>query len=78
MIRTSPPRFRADVAAARKVGRPTARQIAAKGSETLCSDCPLACKHLGQLLEAETAESASAPPRQEHPIEVLARSYGAA
>jgi len=63
---------------ARKVGRPTARQIAAKGSETLCSDCPLACKHLGQLLEAETAESASAPPRQEHPIEVLARSYGAA
>lgn len=61
---------------ARKVGRPTARQIAQKGAETLCSDCPLACKHLGQLLTAETAADAVAV-RQEHPIEVLARAYGA-
>jgi glycerol-3-phosphate dehydrogenase subunit C len=62
---------------ANKVGRPAARQIAAKGAETLCSDCPLACKHLGQLLEAETKPEASASPRQAHPIEVLARAYGA-
>ena len=62
---------------ARKVGRPAARQIAAKGAETLCSDCPLACKHLGQLLQAESSPDVSAPPRQEHPIEVLARAYGA-
>ncbi|MDB5494737.1 MAG: glycerol-3-phosphate dehydrogenase [Phenylobacterium sp.] len=59
-----------------KVGRPTARQIAAKGSETLCSDCPLACKHLGQLLVAETSPDAKAPPRQAHPIEILAQAYG--
>jgi glycerol-3-phosphate dehydrogenase subunit C len=63
-------------AVARKVGRPAARQVAAKGAETLCSDCPLACKHLGQLLEAETAPEASLSPRQEHPIEVMARAYG--
>ncbi|MDB5441704.1 MAG: glycerol-3-phosphate dehydrogenase [Phenylobacterium sp.] len=59
-----------------KVGRPTARQIAAKGSETLCSDCPLACKHLGQLLVAETSPDAKAAPRQAHPIEILAQAYG--
>jgi len=59
-----------------KVGRPTARQIAAKADDTLCSDCPLACKHLGQLLTAETKADAHAQPRQAHPIEVLARAYG--
>jgi glycerol-3-phosphate dehydrogenase subunit C len=62
---------------ARKVGRPAARQIAAKGQENLCSDCPLACKHLGQLLSAETSPEAHAAPRQSHPIEILARAYGA-
>ncbi|MFL5297941.1 MAG: heterodisulfide reductase-related iron-sulfur binding cluster [Phenylobacterium sp.] len=61
---------------ANKVGRPAARQIAAKANETLCSDCPLACKHLGQLLEAETRPEAHAAPRQDHPIEVFARAYG--
>ena len=56
-----------------KVGKPAARQVAQKGDETLCSDCPLACKHLGQLLEAETGGQ---QPRQSHPIEVFARAYG--
>ena len=59
-----------------KVGRPTARQIAAKPTENLCSDCPLACKHLGQILSAETAADARAPV-QSHPIEIFARAYGA-
>jgi glycerol-3-phosphate dehydrogenase subunit C len=59
-----------------KVGKPAAHQVAAKGSETLCSDCPLACKHLGQLLEAETADKGGKAPRQDHPIEVMARAYG--
>ncbi len=57
-----------------KVGKPAARQVAQKGNETLCSDCPLACKHLGQLLEAETGAGGS--PRQAHPIEIFARAYG--
>jgi glycerol-3-phosphate dehydrogenase subunit C len=62
---------------ARRVGRPAAKQVAAKGTETLCSDCPLACKHLGQLLTAETTPAPHAPPRQAHPIEIFARAYGA-
>jgi glycerol-3-phosphate dehydrogenase subunit C len=58
-----------------KVGKPTARQIVAKGNDTLCSDCPLACKHLGQLALAELADGAR-PPTQAHPIEVFAAAYG--
>jgi glycerol-3-phosphate dehydrogenase subunit C len=58
-----------------KVGKPAAKQVAAKGSAELCSDCPLACKHLGQLLTVET--KGEQKPRQSHPIEVLARAYGA-
>jgi len=58
-----------------KVGKPAARAIAQKGAETLCSDCPLACKHLGQLLETELADGRS-PPRQAHPIEIMAEAYG--
>ena len=62
---------------ARKVGRSAVRQIAQKAQDNLCSDCPLACKHLGQMLSAETAPELNTPPRQGHPIEVLARAYGA-
>ena len=61
---------------ARKVGRPTARQVAAKGNETLCSDCPLACKHTIQLLADDTAADAPPAPKEAHPIEVFARAYG--
>jgi glycerol-3-phosphate dehydrogenase subunit C len=59
---------------ARKVGKAAARQVAQKGQGTLCSDCPLACKHLGQLMSAET-QGATAPA-EAHPIEILARAYG--
>jgi glycerol-3-phosphate dehydrogenase subunit C len=64
-------------AVANKVGRPAARQIAQKDTATLCSDCPLACKHLGQLIGDDTAPDAPAPPFEAHPIEVFARAYGA-
>jgi len=60
-----------------KVGKPAARLVAQKGNETLCSDCPLACKHLGELVSADLKEGAS-PPTQAHPIEILARAYGLA
>ena len=58
-----------------KVGKPAVRQVAQKANETLCSDCPLACKHLGQLLVAETGAD-KPQPVQSHPIEVFARAYG--
>jgi glycerol-3-phosphate dehydrogenase subunit C len=57
-----------------KVGKPAARAVAKAGSAELCSDCPLACKHIGQLLTVETGNAAQ--PRQSHPIEVMARAYG--
>ncbi len=60
-----------------KVGRPAARQAREKANAELCSDCPLACKHLGQMVSAELTEGAAAP-RQSHPIEILARAYAGA
>ena len=59
---------------AMKVGKPAARQVAKTGDATLCSDCPLACTHLGQLLIAELP--AEGQPARGHPIEVFARAYG--
>jgi len=58
-----------------KVGRAAARQVTQKGNDTLCSDCPLACKHLGQLVSAQAGDD-SAAPAQAHPIEIFARAYG--
>ena len=60
---------------ANKVGRPAARQAAQKATDNLCSDCPLACKHLGQLMVAEVADGPHSAPRQAHPIELFARAY---
>ncbi len=62
--------------AALKVGRPASRQVMTKGNETLCSDCPLACKHLAQMIGDDTSESAPPRPAEAHPIEVFARAYG--
>lgn len=67
--------MKATHAVANKVGRAAARQMAGKNAETICSDCPLACKHLGQLLETEVKDGKN-PPRQAHPIEVFAQAYG--
>jgi glycerol-3-phosphate dehydrogenase subunit C len=69
--------MKATHAIAVKVGRPAVRQAAQKANEALCSDCPLACKHLGQLLTVDL-ENGAAPPVQAHPIEIMARAYGLA
>jgi glycerol-3-phosphate dehydrogenase subunit C len=68
--------MKATHATARKVGRPAARQVATKGNVTLCSDCPLACKHLVQLVADDTAPDAPPAPVEAHPIEIFARAYG--
>ena len=59
-----------------KIGRPTARQVATKANATLCSDCPLACKHLGQILADEAKPDSPKTPREAHPIEIFAQAYG--
>jgi glycerol-3-phosphate dehydrogenase subunit C len=56
---------------ARKVGKPTARQIKTKNNKYMASDCPLAGKHLKQL-EADTNISND---EAVHPIELIAKSY---
>ncbi|HLK25973.1 MAG TPA: hypothetical protein VKT30_15070 [Caulobacteraceae bacterium] len=57
-----------------KVGRPTARQVAQKENAALCSDCPLACRHLAALVEAQPGKGPS--PRLAHPIEIFAEALG--
>jgi glycerol-3-phosphate dehydrogenase subunit C len=58
-----------------KVGRPVARQAAAKADDAhLASECPLAGEHILQGME-RLGEKAR-PKRAVHPIELLARAYG--
>ena len=45
-----------------------------KDNAEFCSDCPLACRHIGRLIEDDG--KATTKPRQSHPIEILARAYG--
>ncbi len=47
-------------------------QINRKGNEHLCSDCPLACKHLAQ----EITDGGGQLTTANHPIELFARAYG--
>ena len=56
-----------------KVAKPAIGQVKRKKNETLCSECPLACKHLIQVME-DGGDSVGASG---HPIEILARAYGA-
>jgi glycerol-3-phosphate dehydrogenase subunit C len=56
-----------------KIAKPAAQQVASKGNDTLCSDCPLACKHLVQVMGDEPTGKA---PVGAHAIEVLAKAYG--
>jgi glycerol-3-phosphate dehydrogenase subunit C len=56
-----------------KVAKPAAALITQKGNATLCSDCPLACRHLVQVIGAE---GNGAAPKGTHAIEVFARAYG--
>lgn len=55
-----------------KVGRPAARAAAKADPDTICSDCPLAAKHLVQLVDDLNENT---PPEAKHPIEVFAAAY---
>ena len=61
-----------------KVAKPAARAVTQKGNETLCSDCPLACKHLIQVIgdDAAKAGDGKTAPHGAHAIEIIAKSYG--
>lgn len=58
---------------AQKVARNTVNAVARAEMDHLCSDCPLACKHVAQELEGKDGAKV---PKPEHPIEIFARAYG--
>ena len=58
-----------------KVGKPVARQAAKNASAFLVSECPLAREHIVQGIEDLGKETAAIEPIQ-HPIQLIARSYG--
>ncbi len=55
-----------------KVARPAVRTIKKNANAHLCSDCPLACKHLVQVID----DNGDPAPSPSHPIEMMALSYG--
>jgi glycerol-3-phosphate dehydrogenase subunit C len=57
-----------------KVGKPVARQAKESGKRQIASECPLAGAHILQGIERQ---GGSPPPSAPHPIEILARAYGA-
>jgi len=61
---------------AMKVGKPVARTAAKQDRSNIVSDCPLAGKHISQMLEG--VSNARRPERTAHPIELMARAYGLA
>jgi glycerol-3-phosphate dehydrogenase subunit C len=56
-----------------KVAKPAANAVKKAGDATLCSDCPLACKHLVQVI----GDAGDTAPTPKHPIEVFAEALGA-
>ncbi|MFZ5915086.1 MAG: heterodisulfide reductase-related iron-sulfur binding cluster [Pseudomonadota bacterium] len=60
---------------ARKVGRTTAATARSQGNAFVVSECPLAAKHILQIMEDAAGES-KIPERAHHPIELIAQAYG--
>lgn len=60
---------------AMKIGKPAARTANVQAHAHVVSDCPLAAKHLKQVMQ--TLETGAAPPSDVvHPIELMAKAYG--
>jgi len=57
---------------ARKVAKNAVAAVKRANSAHVCSDCPLACKHLVQELEIADAPA----PKPQHPIEIFAAACG--
>jgi len=59
-----------------KVGRPAARTAQSQQHAHVVSDCPLAAKHLKQLMRASGDTESVVPSETAHPIELMAKAYG--
>ena len=60
---------------AMKIGRPAAAAARQQGNAYVVSECPLAAKHLVQVMHGIEGE-AKIPEHSNHPIELMARAYG--
>ena len=60
---------------AMKVGAPVANTALRQAGGHVVSDCPLAGKHIVQMMR-EKADGAAVPKEAEHPIELIAKAYG--
>jgi glycerol-3-phosphate dehydrogenase subunit C len=60
---------------AMKIGKPAATTARQQGNAFVVSECPLAAKHLLQVMQGIDGE-AKIPEHAHHPIELLARAYG--
>jgi glycerol-3-phosphate dehydrogenase subunit C len=58
-----------------KVGRPAARAAKGQAHANVVSDCPLAAKHLKQLMRGMDGDG-PVPSEATHPIELMAKAYG--
>jgi Fe-S oxidoreductase len=54
-----------------KIGRPVFRQMAAAEPDWICSDCPIAARHIVQGIKQEKTPAAKA-----HPLTLLRKAYG--
>jgi glycerol-3-phosphate dehydrogenase subunit C len=61
---------------AMKVGKPAMRAALKAGTRHLVSDCPLAAAHLVEGMKGLAEAGQTVPAAPEHPIEILAKSYG--
>jgi len=59
-----------------KVGRPAARTAHGQGHAHVVSDCPLAAKHLKQIMRGMNDDEGVTPSPVAHPIELMAKAYG--
>jgi glycerol-3-phosphate dehydrogenase subunit C len=60
-----------------KVGKPVVKKAQQANNKFIVSECPLAAKHILQGMR-ETEGDGELPTQSNHPIELLARSYGLA
>jgi glycerol-3-phosphate dehydrogenase subunit C len=61
-----------------KVGKPAAQAALKNDTLFVASECPLAAEHLLQVMEMTASDDGHTPKpvRADHPIELMARSYG--
>jgi glycerol-3-phosphate dehydrogenase subunit C len=61
---------------ARKIGKPAARKIDQSNPSYVISSCPLASKHLSQIIKEDINDNNSKDFKSGHPVELMAVSYG--